>query len=142
VTNGRSETRVTLRTGGRRNGRPGGRRAIWTQAEDERLLLAEVSREADASALGRGRVHELTNGAQDRGDGFVVSGEIPVESGFELIEAPAEFAVRSKQLAHPDERSHDLDVDGNRALAAQSRGKHRNALLGEGSGRLARTTPA
>lgn len=118
MTDGRSETRVTLRTGGRRNVRPGGGRARRTQVEDERLLLAEVSREADASALGRGRVHELTNGAQDRGDGLVVSGELPVESGFELIEAPGEFAVRSKQLAHPDERPHDLDIDGNRALAA------------------------
>jgi len=50
-----------------------------------------------------------------------------------------EFLVRAEQFPHPHESTHDLDVDGDGAVAAEDRGEHGHALLGEGVRRVAAT---
>ncbi|HWG72119.1 MAG TPA: hypothetical protein VN692_22095 [Steroidobacteraceae bacterium] len=48
------------------------------------------------------RVHELANGAEDGGNGFIVAGELFIEPGFELCEAAGQFPVPSEHLAQLD----------------------------------------
>jgi len=80
-------------------------------------LLAKIRGEADRPALRDSRVHELADGGEDGGDGFIVDGELFVEPGFELCEATSQFPVRRKHLAQLDEGAHHVDAhfDGARA---------------------------
>ena len=77
-------------------------------------------------------MHEFSDRREDGGDGFIVLGEFFVDPGFELCKSPGEFLVRAEQFPHPHESTHDLDVDGDGAVAAEDRGEHGHALLGEG----------
>jgi hypothetical protein len=79
-------------------------------------LLAKIRSEADRPALWYGRVHELADGGEYRGDGFIVDGELFVEPSFELCEATGQFPVRSEHLSQLDEGAHlDAHFDGARA---------------------------
>ena len=81
-------------------------------------------------------MHELADGREDGGDGLIVRGELFVEPGLELRESPSQLFVRAEQLAQLHEGTHDLDVDGDRAIAVEYRGEHCHALLGEGIGQV------
>lgn len=50
-------------------------------------LLAKISGKTNRPAFGYRRVHELTDGRQDGGDGLIMSRELFIEPGFELREA-------------------------------------------------------
>ena len=63
------------------------------------LRLLEIGGEADAAALGRRRVHELSDGGENGGDGLIVGSELFIEPSFELVEAPGEIFVRGEQFA-------------------------------------------
>jgi hypothetical protein len=60
-------------------------------------LLAKIRGEADRPALRDRRVHELANGGEDGGNGFIVDGELFVE---------------------PDEGAHHVDAHFDRSRAA------------------------
>ena len=91
-----------------------------------------VLHKADASLLcGFGRMHERADGIQNAGDGLVVSAELSLNSGFELVQAPGQFLVAGYDLAQPHEGAHDFDVDGDGARTVQDGREHRHALLGE-----------
>jgi hypothetical protein len=68
-------------------------------------------------ALQDRRVHELANGGEDGGNGFIMDGESFVEPSFELCEAAGQFPVRSEHLSELDEGAHHVDAhfDGARA---------------------------
>ena len=52
------------------------------RAEGPRLFfLVNISRESDWSAFRHRRMHELANSGENRGDGFIVSGELFIEPG-------------------------------------------------------------
>jgi len=73
------------------------------------------------------------------GNRRIVGGELPLETRLELIQLVSERSIGDQELAHTDEGPHDLDVDSDRAIATEDRGEHRDALLGEGVGRVAAT---
>jgi hypothetical protein len=83
-------------------------------------LLLEISGESDRPALGRRCVHQLTNRREDGADGAIVLGELFIQSRLELRETPGEFLVGDKQLAQLHEGPHDLNVDRDRAFAAEN----------------------
>lgn len=83
-------------------------------------------------------MHELADGEEDRSDGFIVAGKLFVEPSFELCEAASQFPVRSEHLTQLDEGAHYIDTHFDGARAAQDRGGHDSAVLGEGVGRKAR----
>ena len=82
-------------------------------------FLAKIRGEADRPTLWHRRVHELTNGREDGGDGFIVDGELFVEPSFELCEAAGQFPVRSEHLTQLDEGAHYIDAHFDGARAAQ-----------------------
>ena len=94
-----------------------------------------LSAEADLAAfrLGRRR-HELADRVAD-------DFELGVVSLLQRFELAGEVGVRGEEPAQADEGAHDLDVDTNGARTPQDAGEHGDALLGEGVGRLAATTP-
>ena len=61
-------------------------------------LLAKIRGKADRPALRDSRVHELADGGEDGGDGFIVDGELFVEPGLELRKSARQFLVR-RELA-------------------------------------------
>src|ERR1700676_833655 len=63
-------------------------------------LTADLGGEADTTALGRRRVHELADGREDCGDRVVVRRELLLDAGFKLIDALRELVVRGEHLAH------------------------------------------
>jgi hypothetical protein len=77
-------------------------------------------------------VHELSDGREDGGDGFIVSGELFVEPCFELREAAGQFLVGAEQLAQLHEGAHHVDAHLDGARAVEDRGGHDRAVLGEG----------
>lgn len=99
-------------------------------------LLREIGGKSDGPALGSGWVHELADRREDGGDGLIVGSELLLETRLELIEATGERPVRGEEFAHAHEGPHDLDVDGDGALAAKHRGEHGHALLGEDVGQV------
>jgi hypothetical protein len=67
----------------------------------------------------------------------VPEGELFVEPGFDLCEAPGQFFVRSKYFAQLHEGAHDPDVDGYRAVAFEHGRQHGDTLLCESVGSVA-----
>ncbi len=72
------------------------KRAVGDLVESSLRLLIDVGGEADATALGRWRVHELSDRRENGGDGLIVGGEFFVEPSFEFIETPGEILVRGE----------------------------------------------
>ena len=100
-------------------------------------LLAKIRGEADRPALRDRRVHELADGGEDGGDGFIVDGELFVEPGFELCKSARQFLVGREHLAQLHEGAHDPDVDGDRAVAFEHGRQHGDSLLCESVGSVA-----
>jgi hypothetical protein len=73
---------------------------------------------------------------------LVVSAEPRSGLSLKLSDPLLERGVGSRRAAQFDERPHDLDIDGDRTLAAQHARKHGHALLGEDVGRVAPPSPA
>jgi hypothetical protein len=65
-------------------------------------------------------VHELANGGEDGGNGFIVGGELFIEPGLELSESAGQFLVRSEHLAQLHEGApNDLKIpSGTKVLTA------------------------
>src|SRR5262249_25601118 len=96
-------------------------RAVAARRREEvRLGLPEPDRPGPL----RVRSHQLANRVEHDAD-------LRVVLLLERLELALEVGVRLEQLPQPYERTHDLDVDLDRALAAQHAGEHRDALLGE-----------
>jgi hypothetical protein len=83
---------------------------IYQNQPESLYLLANIRGEADRPALRDGWVHELADGSEDGGDSFIVDGELFVEPGFELCEAPGQLLVRSEHLAQLYEGAHHVDA--------------------------------
>lgn len=111
-------------------------RAIAPRAGLYLRRCIEIGREADGTGLGRGRVHELADRLENAGDHLVVIDKLATNACFEFLEPPCELLVGSEQLAHARERSHDLDVDRDRALALEHGRQHGNALFGKRMGQI------
>ena len=99
-------------------------------------LLAKIRGEADRPALRDRRVHELADGSEDGGDGFIVDGELFVEPDFELCKTARQFLVRSEHLTKLDEGAHHIDTHFDRARAVEDRRSHDRAMFGEGVRRV------
>src|ERR1700723_768158 len=94
-------------------------------------LLAKIRGEADRPALRDRRMHELADGREYRGDGFIMDGKLFVEPGFELCEAPGQLLVRSEHLAQLDKGAHHADAHFDGARAIQNRCGHDRAVFRE-----------
>ena len=68
-----------------------------------------------------------------------LGGVLFLETRLWLIEFLSELSVADQQLAHADEGTHDLNVDGDGTFAVEDRGEHAHASLGEGAGSVAAT---
>ena len=80
--------------------------------------------EADAAGLGFRWRHELA-------DGVEYHLELAVVFLLDRSEFARQVPMRSQQLAQPEERPHDRDIDLDGTLALQNTGEHRHAMLGE-----------
>src|SRR5882757_9297613 len=103
-------------------------------------LLIDVGSEADRSALGLRRVHELADGRENGGDGFIVGGELFIEPGLELREPASQFLVRGEQFTQLHEGAHDVDTDLDGARGVEDGGGHNRAVFGESIGKIASPT--
>src|SRR6476469_4562608 len=107
------------------------------------LLLVVVRRpETDRALRSSGRGDQPSQRLEDLIQLLVVSAEPLSGLSLKLFEPILKRRVGGGRAAQLDERSHDLDIDGNRALAAQHPRKHGYALLGEDVGGVATPAPA
>jgi hypothetical protein len=91
--------------------------------------------EADLAALRwSGRCDEFPNCFED-------DFELRVVLAFHGIQLPTQFFILAEHSAHPDERTHDLDVDLNGPRAVENAREHGNAMFGESVGRVAAPAP-
>ena len=58
-----------------------------------RLLLLLQLHKPDGSLLGLRRVHELSDGLDDLGDGLIVRGELAINARFQRLELLGQFLV-------------------------------------------------
>ena len=84
--------------------------------------------------LGRSwRKHQLADGVED-------DLELGVIFVFERRKLAGELCVRKEHLAQTDKCAHDGDVDLHGTRTPQDAGKHGDALLSEGVGKVTATT--
>jgi hypothetical protein len=92
------------------------------------VLLVEIGGKSDGSALRRRWVHQLADSRKDGLDGIVVV----LVFALELIELAGERGVGGEQFPQPHEGAYDVEAHLDRAGAAEDRGGHDGAMLGEG----------
>ena len=74
-------------------------------------------------------------------DGVEDDAELRVVLRLQLVESANEIGMSGEYLPKSNERSHNLDIDGHRPIAAKNAGKHGDALFGEGLWPFAATAP-
>jgi hypothetical protein len=107
-----------------------------------KIRLSDCPSLTDGAFRTRRRRDELPQCLEDLAKLLVVLTQARADVQFHLIEPLLELLEGTGNAPQLDERTHDLDVHGDRSVTAKDAGEHCHALLREDVGLIAAAAPA